>query len=179
MQTHHPITLRSLDLRDAVALVVGIALALAGYGCDSERPTGVTLTTSAAIAAPERGELKLEAQPPTPSDRALEVGREPAWIVQTPRDETASIDNPYTRPPLHEPNGATYGDVGVPYALPDFPVAVELTRTTPAVGSIEPPPIPESSFGGTNGSAEDSFSESSFGASNGFTGSSFGADAGL
>jgi len=178
MKTHHPITFRSLDLRDAVALVVGIALALAGYGCDSDRPTAITLTTSAAIAAPERGELKLGALP-APSDRAPEMDREPAWSVETPRAQSVSADDPYTRPPLHEPNGAPYGDVGVPYPLPDFPADRVFMGTTRAPSSVETPAIPESSFGGSNGSAEDSFSESSFGASNGFTGSSFGADAGL
>jgi hypothetical protein len=120
-------------------------------------------------------EVQIEVSLPSPS--APESGGGSA-LVETPEPDPASVAS-YLRPPLHEPNGSTYSDVGMPYPLPDV-VVVDPRAPRRAAPPPEAPAFVESSFGPTPPSPP--FVETSFGppppSIGGFPESSFGPDAG-
>jgi hypothetical protein len=122
----------------------------------------VTRTTGATVD----GALTL----PREGDVAPPARSSPAPNVSPPREEqrpAPSVERhlpPYERPPLHEPRGASYSDVGLPYPLPDVPEVGLPPRIAPApVG--QPSSFPETSFGAEPPDRTESgrFPESSFG----------------
>jgi hypothetical protein len=124
------------------------------------------------------GERTLESpQVPTASG---EKGGGSISIDETPRPDVESTESPYSRPPLHEPNGSTYSDVGMPYPLPSVPA--QLPRTMPIAPPPETPPSFETSFDPAPAS-NGGFPETSFGptpaSTDGLPESSFGPDAGF
>jgi hypothetical protein len=165
--------MRSLHGNLSHAAVVLAALALVACSRDSGQCVGTTQTTGAAVPAPDPlGGGELTIQPPPRPATAPRTRSEPTPTGEPPpaqSKQNAPVDNPYTRPPLHESQGSNYTDVGVPYPLPNVPPEPRGPARPPPAAPPEAPPIPETSFGASTGYVE--------GAA--FQGSSFGPDAGL
>ena len=172
---------RLLLVRATYAIATLTTLASSGCATKIDRDVDTTQTTSAAASTKS-------VEMPSSSN-----GGENISINETPRPDIESTESPHLHFPLHEPNGSTYGDVGMPYPLPSVPV--QLPRATPTAPSSETPPFFETSFGpspapvpfletsfGPAATSSGGFPETSFGptpaANGGFPESSFGPDAG-
>jgi hypothetical protein len=143
------------------------ALVVSACGLNGDRALATTQTTSAAaeakiaprqdsfacveVASPTStvrqlaGERDLHAWPQSPNEHET-AGKRPS-IEETPQSDVESVENPYSRSPLHEPRGTTYSDVGIPYPLPSIPVDTEPARATPTERSPRSPPFLGTSFG--------------------------------
>jgi hypothetical protein len=166
-------------MRALFGVHVVIALALAACGLNHGRDVGVTETTAATVPASPASQTDVSAAARTdvvpPQDLEawpLEETSKPAVVDTTPA---------YDQPPLHEPMGSTYSDVGMPYPLPAVPV---LSRGAYATPSDPPPPAPffETTFP-VSTPGDDSFPETTFGppapVSTAFPETTFGRDGGL
>jgi hypothetical protein len=154
--------------RVTYAIATWTTLVFAGCATKTDRVVDTT-----------QGERTLERSPQAPSASG-DNGGGSISIDETPRPDIASTESPYSRPPLHEPSGSTYSDVGMPYPLPSVPA--QLPHTMPTAPPPETPPSFETSFGPAPAS-NGAFPETSFGptpASNeSLPESSFGPDAEL
>jgi hypothetical protein len=117
-----------------------------------------------------------------PTERRLGTWPEPMEGVGT----RASTDQTpaYDRPPLHGPMGSTYGDVGMPYPVPDIAVVVPQAHSPRSASPSQPPQFFETSFAAPSPPApgETAFPGTTFGppvpASTAFLESTFERDAG-
>jgi hypothetical protein len=161
------------------------ALAVAGCARNPNRGPELTQTTSAEIDL--SGSAKsASAAGGRVADVAAEKELRP-WPepMELPGAASSSESTPaYDRPPLHEPMGSTYSDVGMPYPLPDVPVdRGGAGNDAPTTRPPSPTPFFESSFAsGPPAPAGTSFPETTFGppgpASTGFAETTFGRDGG-
>jgi hypothetical protein len=174
----------------AIAFVSVLALfAEGGCDADSSRQSPVVLdeTTSALVArggsVPLPSTCPLNDAPKTAASSSVSAGATSTEsngefrLTSFPESQNAQAASgtsepakAYERAPLHEPDGARYGDVGMPYPLPSVLVVTGGHRATVGESASAPPVIPESSFGSESGSSsgatpsssEDQFSGSSF-----------------
>lgn len=145
------------------------ALVLAGCGLHHGRDVGTTEPTGAVITVTRAASPSPpQCSPEVPATWVMDVSpeRAPGRTLPEPVDEhgtPASTEGvpAYDRPPLHEPMGSTYSDVGMPYPLRDIPVVTQETRRPPIAQPPPPAPFFETSFGPTPAST--GFPESSFG----------------
>jgi hypothetical protein len=152
-----------LDVRVTFAVAVLTVHALVGCGLRSDCPVGTPQVTSAVVAdkantsTPSGGKFEAVQQPIRAQD---ESSAATTSTHEAPRADVAPVENPYARPPLHEPNGSNYSDIGMPYPLPSVSVVTQLPRVTPVEPAPAAPPFFETSFRPTAPSI--GFPESSF-----------------
>jgi hypothetical protein len=101
---------RDVRLTSFIAVLTAYAL----VAC-SDHPAATIQTTSAIAPATASAAM------PSSSASLPEVSGGGAEIDETPRADIELADNPCVRPPLHEPNGSTYSDVGMPYRYRTHP----------------------------------------------------------
>jgi len=150
-----------LDVR-LTFVVAMLALAPAGCGRNSDSRVDETQTTSAVVVA-------ATASAPTPNQSACLPESPP---ISTPAHPTyaevqllQSTESPYDRPLANESNSSPrysdISDVGVPYPIPNDPLAAQVPRIRSAAPVPAQEPFPETSFGPS--AAPSGFPETSFG----------------